>query len=196
MLALALWRRSRPLLFAWFFLLISLLPVAFIGHYAAFFLYLPMAGWSLYAAELLAALRRQLMRLLNRLPGARCHAAPLESASVAALPLLLALFLAPWHWCEGAKTLQRFENAQPPTRQRAKEMLAFRPTLPRGARVLFIGDPFPKNDYSLVFLLRLLYGDMSIRVERQTVGQAQVDGRYNVVFRFRETHLVAATGHS
>ena len=50
MLAVALLLRSKPLLFAWCFVLISLLPVAFIAHYAGFFLYLPMAGWSLYAA--------------------------------------------------------------------------------------------------------------------------------------------------
>ncbi len=66
MLTLALWRRSRPLLFAWCFLLASLLPVAFIAHYAAFFLYLPMAGWSLYAAVLLVMARRSLASLLVR----------------------------------------------------------------------------------------------------------------------------------
>src|SRR5664280_280139 len=63
MLGMALWQRSRPLLFAWCFLLVSLLPVAFMAHYAAFFLYLPMAGWSLYAAVLLVLARRLLVRL-------------------------------------------------------------------------------------------------------------------------------------
>ena len=58
MLVLGLWIRSRPLLFGWCFLLVSLLPVAFIAHYSGFFLYLPMAGWSLYAAVLLVMARR------------------------------------------------------------------------------------------------------------------------------------------
>ena len=36
MLGIALWQRSRPLMFAWCFLLVSLLPIAFMAHYAAF----------------------------------------------------------------------------------------------------------------------------------------------------------------
>src|SRR5437879_1065107 len=138
MLALALWRRSRPLLFAWCFLLVSLLPVAFIAHYSAFFLYLPMAGLSLYAAVLLVMARKLLVSLLLRLVRASgLQARRLRIASVVALPVLLACFLAPHHRKESVKTLRLFESVQPPSRQLAKELIALRPSLPRGARVLF-----------------------------------------------------------
>jgi hypothetical protein len=57
MLALGVWQRSRPLLFAWCFVLFSVLPFIFVPHYSGFFLYLPMAGWALYFATLIEMLR-------------------------------------------------------------------------------------------------------------------------------------------
>jgi hypothetical protein len=46
MLLVAAVLRSRVLLFGWCWLLLTILPVSFVAHYAAFFEYLPMAGWS------------------------------------------------------------------------------------------------------------------------------------------------------
>jgi hypothetical protein len=190
MLGIALWQRSRPMLFAWCFLLVSLLPVAFMAHYAASFLYLPMAGWSLYAAVLLVMARRLLVSLPVRLW--RLQAGRVQMASVVALPLVLALFLAPHHRQESAKTLLAFEDFQPPSRRVAGELIALRPVLPRGARVLFMVQPFARHPYFLLFLTRLLYRDMSISVEEVPVGQAPPagHGHYDAVFTFQQGHLV------
>jgi hypothetical protein len=196
MLALAVWQRSRPLLFAWCFLTVSLLPVAFIAHYSGFFLYLPMAGWSLYAAVLLVMARRLLVSLLVRLVRAsEFQAGRMRIASVVALPVLVALFLAPHHRRESVKTLRIFESAQPPSRQIAQELIALRPSLPRGARVLFVNDPFSKDEYFLFFLTRLLYRDMSISVDRAPPGQSQQTGHghYDAVFTFERLRLVDST---
>jgi hypothetical protein len=194
MLGIALWRRSRPLLFAWCFLLVSLLPVAFIAHYSAFFLYLPMAGWSLYAAMLLVMARRLLVSLLVRL--GRLQVRRFQTVSVVALPLVLALFLAPHHRRESANTLRNFENFQPPSRRVAGELIALRPSLPRGARVLFMDHPVAGHEYFLTFLTRLLYRDMSITVEEAPIGYDPPtgDGHYDVVFSFQQGRLVDATG--
>jgi hypothetical protein len=102
------------------------LPVAFIAHYSAFFLYLPMAGWSLYAAVLLVMARRFLVRLLVRL--GRLH-------------------------------------------------------------------PFAKDEYTLLFLTRLLYRDMSITVEEAPVdhGPPTGHGHYDAVFTFQQGRLADAT---
>jgi len=170
MLGIALWRRSRTLLFAWCFLLVSLLPVAFMAHYSAFFLCLPMAGWSLYAAELLVTARTLLASRLVRL----------QAASVVGLPVVLALFLAPHHRRESARALRLFESVQPPSRQLAKELIALKPALPRGARVLFVDDPFSKDEHFLLFLTRLLYRDMTITVDRSPAGAN------DAVFTFRQ----------
>ena len=193
MLGIALWQRSRPLLFAWCFLLVSLLPVAFIAHYSAFFLYLPMAGWSLYAAVLLVMARRLLVRLPVRL--GRLQAGRVQTVSAIALPLALALFLVPHHRQESAKTLRNFENFQPPSRRLAEQLIALRPALPRGARVLFIDHPFAKHEYFLTFLTRLLYRDMNITVEEAPVGHGPPPGHghYDAVFTFQQGRLVDAT---
>src|ERR1017187_412114 len=190
MLGIALWRRSRPLLFAWCFLLVSLLPVAFMAHYAAFFLYLPMAGWSLCAAVLLVLARKLLVSLLVRL--GRAPAGRVKTVSVVALPLALTLFLTPHHLHETAKTLLAFENFQPPSRRGAEELIALRPSLPRGARALFMDHPFTRHEYFLTFLTPLLYRDMSIRVEELPVGHGPLkgDGHYDAVFTFLQGHLV------
>jgi hypothetical protein len=190
MLGIALWRRSRPMMFAWCFLLASLLPVAFMAHYAASFLYLPMVGWSLYAAVLLVLARRLLVSLLARL--GRLQAGWVQTASMVALPLMLALFLAPQHRRESAKTLPAFENFQPPSRRVAGELIALRPNLPRGARVLFMDHPFVKHEYFLTFLTRLLYRDMSISVEEVPLGHDPPSGHgyYDAVFTFQQGHLV------
>jgi hypothetical protein len=196
MLAFALCTRSRPLAFAWFWVLVSLLPVAFIAHYSGFFLYLPMAGWSLYAAVLLVIARKLLAGLLLRLAGASdVQAEHLQIASVVALPVLLALFLAPCHRRESLKTLRIFESVQPPSRRLAGEMIALKPGLPRGARVLFVGDPFAGDDYFLLFLTRLLYRDMRITVDRTPPNQSFSKGYdcYDAVFTFHDGRLVDAT---
>jgi hypothetical protein len=177
MLALALWWRSRPMVFAWCFLLISLLPVAFIAHYAGFFLYLPMAGWALYGAVLLETIRGFLVRR---------GSATLQRISAVAMPVLLAAFLAPYHFREGAKALHDFKSVQPPTRELAAQFLALRPRLPRGARVLLIGDPLPQNEYYALFLTRLVYRDMTLQVEKGSAGS----GAYDAVFVLRDGRLV------
>jgi hypothetical protein len=185
MLAVALLLRSKPLLFAWCFVLISLLPVAFIAHYAGFFLYLPMAGWALYAAVLLVTVRRLLL--------ARVRSSALRVASAVALPVAVALFLAPQHRRETAKTLRIFQSVQPPSSEIATQLTALRPRLPRGARVLFVGDPFPQSEYFLYFLTRLLYRDMSIAVEKAPLGgRPPGDERYDAVFTLEQGRLTVS----
>jgi hypothetical protein len=155
-----------------------------------------MAGWSLYAAVLLVMARRLLVSLLVRLVRAsEFQAGRMRIASVVALPVLVALFLAPHHRRESVKTLRIFESAQPPSRQIAQELIALRPSLPRGARVLFVNDPFSKDEYFLFFLTRLLYRDMSISVDRAPPGQSQQTGHghYDAVFTFERLRLVDST---
>ncbi len=129
MLAFALWQRSRTLLFAWSFLLLSILPVAFIGHYSAFFLYLPSVGWALYAAQ-------GLMLLLPRQAG---------MMTKAALFLGIACVLAPLHFRESQRTLSSFLRAQPPSRLMTSELLREQPQMKRGAHIPICRRPVSKG---------------------------------------------------
>jgi hypothetical protein len=172
MLALALWQRSRPLLFAWCFVLFSVLPFIFLPHYSGFFIYLPMAGWALYAATALVMLREKIVPALPP----------------AVLFLAVALVLAPLHARESGKSMRVFSGAQLPTTETSAELLRVQPALPLGAHLFFQADPFPQGTYYLVFLVRLLYDDLTLQVARAKDGDA-MNGSYDVVFRWEEGKL-------
>jgi len=189
MLVFALLRRSRCLLFALFFLLLSMLPVAFIAHYSAFFLYIPAAGWALYGADSLVWARKLLLRAI-----AGSDAPGLVMVSQAILFLGLAAILAPLHKRESPAVMRLFLSQQPPVGEVSSGLLGIRPHVKRGAHVLFVDDPFPKDQYFLVFITRLVYGDMTIQIDRTAV-QPRTESEYrnyDAVFRFREGHLATA----
>jgi hypothetical protein len=194
MLAFAVWRRSRVLLFAWFWLLLTILPVSFIAHYAVFFEYLPAAGWALYAATLLVMARHAFVRLL---PRALPRGPMLERTCQAVLFLGLAAFLAPLDARQAPKTLALFMSAQPPTSELAEDLSRLRPALRSSARILFVDDPFPKDSYFLFFTARLFYRDMTLDVERtQTRSTPPSEySRYDAVFGFCGGRLTLLSSH-
>jgi hypothetical protein len=168
MLGLALWSRSRPLLFGWCFVLYSVLPFIFVPHYSGFFIYLPMVGWTLYAATSLVMLRKKL-----------AHTVP-----PAALFLAIALALAPLHTSESRKSMQVFTSADLPTSEMIAGLQRIQPHLPRGAHLYFQSDPFPAHTFSLVFLVRLFYHDLTIQVARAKDGEESLGRDYDAVFRW------------
>jgi hypothetical protein len=190
MLVLAVLRRSRCLLFALSFLLLSMLPVAFIAN-SAFFLYIPAAGWALYGADTLVWARKVLLRAI-----AGRDASGLIMVSQAILFLGLAAILVPLHKRESPAVMRLFLSRQPPVGELSSGLLRIQPHLKRGAHVLFVDDPFPKDQYLLVFITRLVYGDMTIEIDRTAV-QPRTGAEYrnaeyrnyDAVFRFRDGHL-------
>jgi len=50
------------------------------------------------------------------------------------------------------------------------------PTMPRGASVLFLDDPYPKDEWMLNFIFRLVYRDNQIRVDRVKVWPELANG--------------------
>ena len=175
MLTLAIWRRSRTLLFTWLFILFSMLPFIFIPHYSGFFLYLPMVGWALYAATGLEMLRFHFARALPS----------------AVLFFALALALAPLHARESRKSMQVFTSAELPTNEMIAELKRVQPKLPAGAHVFFASDPFPAKTFSLLFLVRELYRDQSIDVARAKDGDPAEGGNFDAVFQWVDGRLDA-----
>jgi hypothetical protein len=62
-------------------------------------------------------------------------------------------------------------------------------TLPHAAKVLFVSDPFPKDDYILTFIFRLRYRDEDCRIDRVKVRPPDYSEPYDRVYRLDETGL-------
>jgi hypothetical protein len=145
LVAVAVWMRSRPVWFGLLFFVITLLPVAFVEARLGFVLYIPLAGMALYAAVCLVRIKDKLRAAVPALPA--------EITSVG-LFLVLAVALAVIgykHWQAAPDPLYS------PYKLTAAQFSREYPTLPHGAKLLFVQDPF--NSWDLVFLLRVLYRD-------------------------------------
>jgi hypothetical protein len=170
MLGVALAVRRRALWLAFGIVFIGILPVAFITPRGFFAIYLTLPGWYLFAATALVAAR-------DRVTSGR------QVTLFAAVAVLL--FPLHWHqkplgdgWCAEAhasvrNVLERIKTVPRP--------------LPPGARVLFLDDPYPSEEWMLTFIFRLNYRDDRIQVDRVRSMGATPDplalAAYNQVFR-------------
>lgn len=113
-------------------------------------------------------------------------------ASQALLFLCVAGLLAPVQAREAPKTLAHFMTVQPPSREMTADLAHLYPALRRGGRVLFVGDPYPKDSYFLLFVTRLFYRDMTVDVVRMPSEAASISdyGSYDAVFGFQKNRLV------
>jgi hypothetical protein len=178
MLAIALIGRRRELIFVWLLIMAGALPVIFIPPRGLYAIYMTLPAWYLFFAACLVLLRDLALRFL---PAVSTHTAQ------AALFALAALLLVPLHRREKAVS-HVVSAARDPVRAVDEQLTANYPSMPRGANILFLSDPFESYDYSLTFLFRLHYRDRDIEVNRVKVLGAEPDGetrkRYQHVFRF------------
>lgn len=158
LLAVALLLRRRELLLAWCVIVIGALPVLFIVPRGFFAIYLTLPGWYLYAAALAPR---------------RIHPSVVFAA--------VALILIPLHRHEKPLGNSWVPGAFAQTRPMIEQLAARYPKLPRGAKVLFLTDPWEPHDYLPYFLFALQYNDKDIRVDRMK-DNPPLAPRYDVVF--------------
>lgn len=156
MLLVALLLRSRDLVFAWSMLLFSFLPIAFIPLRTAYVLYIPLAGWSLYAAVLLASLRDAVVFAAKS-----TRAVEIRKA---ALFLVVLLLLLRAYRVQRLRMYGELTLGQPVIRSVLGELDRLHTSLPRGARLLVIRDPLP-HPYELLMLLRLYFHDNTLELD-------------------------------
>jgi hypothetical protein len=152
LLAIIALLRRRESLFAFLFLFGVMLPVAFIPQRGFFAIYLTLPGWYLFAAAAIVAARDS-------------FAAP-RLALQAATFALMALILFPLHWRQKPLGNQWVAEAHATVRGVAGHLREVAGPLPRAAKVLFVSDPYPKDEWMLTFIFRLYYRDAEIRVDR------------------------------
>ena len=159
--AVALAARSRELLFAWLFIVIGVLPIIFIEPRGFFVMYMTLPGWYLFAAKSLVLLRDFLLRNAPRVTSA-LRVRPREAALFA----IVAAVLLPLHWRQRPLGNAWAADAYGPLRSLNEQLTQQYPSLPHGARILFLSEPYPAEDWMLTFLFRLHYRDGEIQVDR------------------------------
>jgi hypothetical protein len=177
MLAVGLILRSRHLVFAWSIVLISFLPIAFIPARAAYVLYIPLAGWALYAAALLVSLRDALIPSRNSIGAVQVRQL--------ALFLLVLILLLRAYRVQRLRTYGELTLGQPVIRSVLGQLDRLHPRLPRGTRLLAINDPFLPQQFELLLLLRLYFRDDMLEVDH---GNSN-DGRHRYVIVWCGTTL-------
>jgi hypothetical protein len=182
LLAVAVTLRRRELLMAWCVMMIGALPFIFLAPRGFYVMYMTLPGWYLYAGSALVLLREWLERSVPR-----------AATALAIRPGQLALFvvvaaaLVPLHHREKplGNSWVPAEYAQ--TRPVLEQLARLHPTLPHGARLLFLSDPYPADDQILYFMCALMYRDKDLRVDRvkahPELADEAVRARYDHVFR-------------
>jgi hypothetical protein len=152
LLAVAALLRRRVLLFAFAYLVIAMLPVAFIPPRGFFAIYLALPGWYLFIAAALVAARDRIM-----MPRLWLQAATFAS---------VAIILVPLHMRQKPVGSQWVADAHQTVRVVVGHLREIAGPLPPAAKILFVSDPYPKDEWMLTFIFRLYYRDEQIRVDR------------------------------
>jgi hypothetical protein len=185
LIGLAVLARRRELIFAWCVIFAGALPFIFIAPRGFFVVYLTLPGWYLYAGTSLVMVRDWLLESLPRWA---------KGFEVRPEQLLLfvtvAVLLVPLHRREKliGKSWPIVAEAQfgGQVRPVIDQLALQNRSLPRGARVLFLSDPYPTDEWILTFMFRLYYRDKEIRVDRAKVwpelGKLAVRAQYDRVF--------------
>jgi hypothetical protein len=183
--AIAALIRRKPVWFLVWFDTLAPLPILFIPPRGFFVMYLPLAGWAMFAAMILMSARD---RLLDR------SSFPQYARFV---PLILCV-LAVGYGLHDADFRARVSAANPTSRfiERSKQdFLRLNEPLPKGASVLLLGSRFPAdaNPYMPLMIIQLLYRDRNLQVDRAELmnpppGSAKF-AEYDRVIRFDGTRL-------
>jgi hypothetical protein len=180
--AVALRSGRRDLMFAGLLLTAGALPVLFVPPRGFYVMYLALPGWYLFGGRVLVMMREALLRA-----AARCSAVLGVRTEQTALYLVVLAILLPMHFVQRGPGMAWLGEAHAAVRSVDDYLTSNYPHMPRGARILFLTDPYEKGDWILTSLFRLHYGDKEIRVERVKDHPALADAAqwqdYDYVFR-------------
>jgi hypothetical protein len=179
--AIAWISKSKPLRFAWFFLMLSVAPVAFVEPRGAAQYYIPLFGWALYAATALAGLSRLLPDFLRDLR------APVVMA--AALVLLYPFYKAKGH---GNVTSVTVDGEQ--LQSLASQLVALHPNLAKGSHLLLVNESDDPAWDTWLAAVRLNYHDHDLHIDRarrmnRPIGEKEL-ALYDQVLDYRDGRLV------
>jgi hypothetical protein len=191
-LAYLAWRRPSPVLrFCWIFLMLTPLPLAVLEGRGAACLYIPLAGWAVFAAVVLTDVAGAAARFLAEEPiFRRAGYAGLFAA------ILCASF---FFWAKQNDYLRRefvrgaMANLGKQTGDTIQQLRALNPHVKSGTQVAFLNDPF--DGWDMTFIAELWFRDRSLRFHLQRkVPLPPEELAKMTVFDFQDGRLVEVTG--
>jgi hypothetical protein len=157
LLIAALAARSRKLIFAWVVLFFGLLPVTFVPPRAGYVMYISYVGWVLYAGVALVWLEDLVTRSYPQYRTAlACAVFALVGWRVGKVHLH-SVRVEPRQWLYDSPNMIREMTTQLP---------AMHSSFPKGTRILFQEDGFTTGEWTPMFVMRLLYNDRDLIVDR------------------------------
>jgi hypothetical protein len=185
LIAIAALMRSRTMWFGLLFFVVALLPVSFVTPRGGFVLYMPLMGFALYVATFAAGVRDWLRA---QMPALRAVSADAASVGLFVVMAMGITAIDAKHWIKAPNP------AFSPYKITSLEIPRLFPMLPHGSKFLFVRTPID-FDWSMVFIMRLYYRDLTLEVTQLNGPEAQRIplerlGRYDHILNFEEGHYV------
>ena len=186
---IAILGRRRSLVFAWLFIVITPLPVAFVGLRGGYAIYISTFGIALFLAVSIVESRKALARFVTGNDG------PLAFGTRRLLQfdtfVLCLLLLLVFH---NARPLVETSSEDKRLQSFAMQINAFQPKIDPSWKILFLDDPFPTGDWTPLTWLRLYYRAPDLVVDRikrmPQMPDRNVIDSYDCIFTFDEARLV------
>jgi hypothetical protein len=175
------WVSKWPALrFAWLFLMVSVAPIAFVEPRGAAQYYVPLFGWALYAATLVAGLSRLLLH-------------PLREFRAPAVMAAVLLLLYPFYKANGYGNVTSVTVDGAMLQSLAAQLVALHPTLPEGARLLLLHESDDSAWDTYLAAVRLNYHDNFLNIDRarkmdHKPGEKEL-ATYDYVLDYRDRRL-------
>jgi Dolichyl-phosphate-mannose-protein mannosyltransferase len=191
-IAIAAVARKKYLWFFLWFAWLTPLPVLFIPYRGFFVMYLPFAGWAMFAATLLVGGRNWLWAHVWKRPALSANAFEPERIF---LFLAVAYFVAVAPRHDSASELGFQDPAQEIIRAMRRDIVGLNEPLPKGARLLFLHDRFPPDAFGPLMMSRQLYRDRTLWVDRPAMmSQAPNLSDYDRVFDYVDGKFAVVGG--
>ena len=188
LLTIAALIRLRCLRFLWIFIVISPLPVAFVPLRSAYAMYIPSFGLALFLAVVVIRGRTALARRIGPLPGFARRILCVDTFALCFVVLLAV---------HGSHPLREPLAEDTLIRTTAMQMTGIHPTPNSKSRILFLDDPFPQENYDLLYILGLQYrihDPFVHRLKRMSAESSRPEiGSYDYVFTFDGDRLIQVT---
>jgi hypothetical protein len=189
---IAIAAHEKHLLFTAALFTVAPLPAEFINYRGFFVMYLAYPAAAIYAASVLVGVRDWLWKVVWKRPPLSPGAWEPERVF---LFLLTAWFLFSFQHDDPWRSFDCIDPSQPRIRALQQTLLHVRPSVPRNG-VLFLRDPFVPEDLDPLFVVRLVYHDPNIPVDRiktMPAGSSPDPGRYGLVLDYCGGQFVEVT---